>query len=315
MKIMKRKATLIFLILIIASCSKEKRSDRKGPKMQELILEISNYARKQNPNFIVIPQNGIELAFNYLTEEDGLSQEFISAIDGFGIEELFYNTNAISDNEILGMVQKVGEVKTIMVADYAGSNTNYNNAVQKCQNNGFICFPRREGNYDYVDIPNVLLNENTNNITTLAEAKNYLYLISDSGFSSKTAYLDALRVTNYDVLLIDAFYGGEQLTLSDVNSLKVKDNGGSRLVIAYMNIGAAEKYRYYWNDKWKLHSPGWLKKKYDGYDDEIWVKFWKKEWQEIIYSGGDSYTQRIINSGFNGVYLDNVEAYYFLYFD
>lgn len=67
--------------------------------------------------------------------------------------------------------------------------------------------------------------------------------------------------------------------------------------------------------KWKLHSPTWLKKKYDGYDDEIWVKFWKKEWQEIIYSGGDSYTQRILSSGFNGVYLDNVEAYYFLYFD
>jgi len=67
--------------------------------------------------------------------------------------------------------------------------------------------------------------------------------------------------------------------------------------------------------KWKLHSLTWLKKKYDGYDDEIWVKFWKKEWQEIIYSGGDSYTQRILSSGFNGVYLDNVEAYYFLYFD
>src|SRR5690554_6803454 len=55
--------------------------------------------------------------------------------------------------------------------------------------------------------------------------------------------------------------------------------------------------------KWKLHSPTWLKKKYDGYDDEIWVKYWKKEWQEIIYSGGDSYTQRILSSGFNGFIL------------
>ncbi|HZH86023.1 MAG TPA: endo alpha-1,4 polygalactosaminidase [Brumimicrobium sp.] len=315
MKIIASITLLISIILISFSCSKEKRSDRKGPKMQEFIIEISNFARKQNPNFIVIPQNGIELAFNDLAEEDGLNQELINAIDGFGIEELFYNTTVISNNEILGMVQKVNEVKTIMVADFAGSNANYNDAIQQCQNNGFICFPRKEGNYDYIDIPSTLINENTDNITKLSDAKNYLYLISDSEFSSKTAYLDALRATNYDVLLIDAFYEGEQLTLAEVNSLKVKDNGGSRLVIAYMNIGAAEKYRYYWKDKWKVHSPGWLKKKYDGYDDEIWVKYWKKEWKEIIYSDSNSYTQRILNSGFNGVYLDNVEAYYFLYFD
>ena len=312
---MKYISAAIFLILLSFSCSKDKRADKKGLKMQEFIVAISNHARQQNPNFIVIPQNGIELAFNYLAEEDGLNEKLMNAIDGFGIEELFYNTTEITDSEILGMVQKVGATKTIMVADYAESNSNYTAAVQKCQNNGFICYPRKDGNYDYKYIPTDLINENADNITKLSDAKNYLYLISDSEFASKTAYLDALRATNYDVLLIDAFYQGEQLTKSEVNSLKVKQNGGSRLVIAYMNIGAAEKYRYYWKDKWKVHFPNWLKKKYDGYEDEVWVKYWRKEWQEIIYSGKDSYTQRIIDSGFDGTYLDNVEAYYFLYFD
>lgn len=312
---MKRIFSIAILFLVIFSCSKEKRSDRKGPKMQEFVIAISDYARKQDANFIVIPQNGIELAFNDLAPEDGLNQEYFNAIDGVGIEELFFNVNALSDNERLDMLREIVNSKTVLVADYVESNANYTTALQKCENEGFLCFPRKDGNYDYVDIPSVLISENADNINTLAEAKNYLYLISDSKFSSKTAYLDAIRVTNYDILIIDAFYNGTQLTKNEVNSLKVKQNGGKRLVIAYMNIGAAEKFRYYWKDDWKLHSPNWLKKKYDGYDDEIWVKYWKKDWQEIIYSGEDSYTQRILDSGFHGIYLDNVEAYYFLYFE
>ncbi|MDX9931725.1 MAG: endo alpha-1,4 polygalactosaminidase, partial [Bacteroidales bacterium] len=91
-------------------------------------------------------------------------------------------------------------------------------------------------------------------------------------------------------------------------------NGAQRLVIAYMNIGSAENYRYYWQDDWKLHNPNWIKKKYEGYDDEFWVEFWNEDWQKIIFGNNDSYTKKIIDAGFDGAYLDNVEAYYFLYY-
>ncbi len=64
----------------------------------------------------------------------------------------------------------------------------------------------------------------------------------------------------------------------------------------------------------KLHRPNWLKKAYDGYEDEIWVEFWNEDWQNIIYGKNDSYTRKIIDARFDGVYLDNVEAYYFLYY-
>ena len=56
-----------------------------------------------------------------------------------------------------------------------------------------------------------------------------------------------------------------------------------------------------------------LKKKYDGYTDEFWVNFWEKEWQTIIYGNDNSYMKKIITAGFDGAYLDNVEAYYFLF--
>ena len=119
-------------------------------------------------------------------------------------------------------------------------------------------------------------------------------------------------MTNYDMILMDCFYDDDVFTPAEIFQLKTKKNGGKRLVIAYMNVGAAEKFRYYWQHSWKLHHPKFLKKKYDGYDDEIWVKFWEKEWKDIIIG---SYTNKVIDAGFDGVYLDNVEAYYSLYFD
>ena len=39
----------------------------------------------------MIPQNGLELAFNNLDEDSGLYVSLINAIDGFGVEELFYD--------------------------------------------------------------------------------------------------------------------------------------------------------------------------------------------------------------------------------
>ena len=283
--------------------------------MQEFVAAISSYARQQNPNFIIIPQNGVALAFNNLDTSDGFNQEYLNAIDGVGVEELFYFESAVYDEERIDMAKRIGEQKVVMVADYTKDESTYNGSVQKSQDNGFLCFPRKYENYDYKIIPVSVLNENADNINQLSDAKNYLYLISDNEFSTKAAYLDALRATNYDVIIIDAFFKGDVLSKSEVNSLKVKQNGGKRLIIAYMNIGSAENYRYYWKESWKLHRPNWLKKEYEGYEDEIWVKFWKKEWQDIIYSGDNSYTQRILDAGFDGSYLDNVEAFYFLYFD
>ena len=54
--------------------------------------------------------------------------------------------------------------------------------------------------------------------------------------------------------------------------------------------------------------PAWLKKEYDGYPDEYWVKFWKKDWKEIIYGNDASYTKKLLNAGFDGAYLDDVFA-------
>ena len=308
-------ALLVLSCIIFAACSKERRVDKKGEKMQEFVIAISSYARSFDPNFVVIPQNGAELAFNFFSLADGLNQNYLSAIDGIGIEALFYNGTYDPDEERISMLQEIVVTHSVMVSEFVEDSNTVADAIKKNQDNGFICFPRSATNYDYLKIPDSVVNENSSDINVLADAKNYLYLINPADFATKKEFIDAIAATNFDLVLIDLFYGDDVLTTSDVGQLKLKANGGSRLVIAYMNIGSAENYRYYWQDDWKLHSPNWLKKEYEGYEDEIWVKFWKKDWQEIIFGNDDSYTKKIINAGFDGVYLDNVEAYYFLYYE
>ena len=309
---MKKNLLFILSLLLFVSC-KEKKSNQAGKKMQDFIVEISEYARNQNPHFIVIPQNGTELLFDNLDADGKLNDRLIAAVDGFGEEELFFDGSSYSPDQYrLQMALKATSIK-FLVADYLEDNSQIASAFQYAEDNGFIAFPRASNNYDYMYIPDSVHHENAADVSTLAQAKNYLYLISTSNYTDKATYLTAIQQTNFDLVIIDAFWNDDLLTATEVASLKTKANGGKRLVVSYMDIGSAENYRYYWKDSWKLHCPNWLKKKYDGYKDEIWVKFWVKEWKDIIYGNPESYTQKLLNCGFDGAYLDNVEAFYSLY--
>jgi cysteinyl-tRNA synthetase, unknown class len=283
--------------------------------MQEFVCDISNYSRGLDSDFIIIPQNGAELCFNYLDPNDGVNTEYFSCIDGVGIEELFYDETYAPDEERLGMLRKIGSGIPVLVSDYVTNNNNIAQSQELNAEEGFLSFPRANDNHEYSHIPSEIQNENDLDIESLDDAQNYLYLISSDLFTSKTAMINAINETNYDLIIIDLFFDEVAFTTSEITSLKTKANGASRLVISYINVGAAENWRYYWEDNWRVHRPGWLKKKYDGYDDEIWVKFWKQEWRDIIYSNDNSYMKKIVQAGFDGAYLDNVEGYYFLYFD
>ena len=309
------KIFLLFsLTILLFSCSKEKRSDKAAEKMQEFVINISNYARGIDPDFIIIPQNGAELSFNNIDVSEGLNSNYISAIDGVGIEALFYDEQLLPEDERLNMVKQIKTSKKVLVSDYITDNTNVADAISRNKSEGFICFPRVSNNYDYLYIPDSVIDENINEITSLQDAKNYLYLINTDSYSTKQDMINAISATNFDVVLIDMDFNEESFTSTEISQLKTKLNGAKRLVISYINVGAAENWRYYWKKKWNTVHPCWMKKKYEGYKDERWVKFWKKDWQEIIYGNDNSYIKKIINAGFDGAYLDNVEAFYFLYY-
>lgn len=305
----------VVLGIAVSGCFKERRSKRAGHRMQDFIVAISDYARSFDSDFIIIPQNGEEVLFTNIDSEEALNDRVLNAISAIGTEEIFYNGAFAPDNYRLDMLLQIRNRVPVLVADFLDDNSQFNQAVQYNSDVGFVAFPRTSENYDYIHIPDTVHHENANDIQSMSDVRNYLYLISDAGYISKQEYLTAIQQTNFDLIIMDAFYGDQIYTAAEIDALKTKANGGKRLVVAYMSIGSAENYRYYWQSDWKLHKPRWLKKAYDGYEDEFWVKFWKKEWQDIIYGNNESYTKKLLDAHFDGAYLDNIEVFYSLYFN
>jgi cysteinyl-tRNA synthetase len=310
------KYLLISILLITYSCSDKEKEEQQlaAGRMKEFVINLSQYAKQQNPNFIIIPQNGEELCFINQNLYNGLEFSYIQAIDGVGVEALYYNGTYELDSNRLWMLQQIKQQnKQVLVSEFVTNTNNIADAYQIVANQGFVCFVRSPYNYYYTQIPDTIPFENTDNIINLNQVKNFIYLINSSSFASKQDFIQALAATNFDLILIDLFFNNEPFSLNEIQQLKTKANGAQRLVVAYMNIGAAENYRYYWQSSWNLHHPSWIRKKYPGYDDEYYVAYWEPEWQQIIYGNDQSYLKKILDAGFDGAYLDNVQAYYYLF--
>ena len=60
---------------------------------------------------------------------------------------------------------------------------------------------------------------------------------------------DTLAASPYDMLVIDYSRDGKParaLTPEEVDKIRVKPDGERRIVLAYLSIGVAQTYRYYW---------------------------------------------------------------------
>jgi cysteinyl-tRNA synthetase len=134
-------------------------------------------------------------------------------------------------------------------------------------------------------------------------------LINGEGYAGKADFIAAVTASDYDLLIMDLFHNGEVWTPAEIVKLRQKAGGGQRLLICYMSIGEAEDYRYYWNPSWFRSRPGWLAEENPYWDGNYKVKYWYEQWKKIIYGNNGSYLTKIIQAGFDGVYLDIIDAF------
>jgi cysteinyl-tRNA synthetase, unknown class len=136
------------------------------------------------------------------------------------------------------------------------------------------------------------------------------------GYQLQNINPDAIASAPYDLFVIDYSRDGSDesaLTASDLKRLKTKPDGSRRIVLSYLSIGEAEKYRYYWKWYWGWFF-GWLAPEWRGPVNREWrgnygVRYWNADWQKIIFTGENSYLDRIMRVGFDGVYLDKVDEF------
>ena len=317
---------LVLLVLApLSGCIQRESNVDLKPKpgvyaddMRDFVKGISSFAKASDPDFIIIPQNGHGLLTSDGTGNGTPVMTYISAIDGVGQEDMFYGydaDNKATPSEVTALLKgrlAVAEKNGVqaLVIDYCSDQAKMDDSYSKNKAEGFISIAADHRALDNIPAyPVHPFGMNADNITSLKDAKNFLYIINPEGYTSKEAFFSAVRATNYDVIIIDAFFNDVQLTKDDVASLKVKANGGTRLVISYMSIGEAENYRYYWQAGWKTDNPYFLDKENPDWKGNYKVRYWEKSWQDIIYGNNASYTKRLLDSGFDGAYLDIIDAY------
>ena len=314
----------ISLQIISLSCRKEQDDDETNVNrsyrqdMRDFVIGISKYTKAINSKFIIIPQNGQELITDNGEGNGKAELDYLSAIDATGRESMFYgyyNDDEITPQEdkehLLNLCITCEKYNVeVLATDYCYTQSKMDDSYSLNSQYNFISFAANQRELNNIpDYPTPIYNENSNDITAISEAKNFLYLINSENYSSKQDLIDAVAATNYDAIIIDLCHNETAYTLSEIQNLKIKNNGAKRLVICYMSIGEAEDYRYYWQPDWNTNKPSWLDRENPEWAGNYKVKYWDKDWQAIIYGNNDSYVKKIIDAGFDGVYLDIIDGF------
>ena len=300
-------------------------------EMRRLIEDISDWSKRLRPDFKVIAMNGLELIrhledTNFNTRDNAMTAgAYVKAIDGVLIEGLFYGneefgkethpddheyyTTYIDDLKQLGV--------PIMTLDYVNHRATMQKIYQQASELADLVFVSDAPHFALNNLPEYPARpdrENHRPVFTLQEAHNYAIVLNSQAFGSKDNYVAALANTNYDLLIIDAFHAGRiSLTFEDMHRLRYKRLGTRRLLFAYMSIGAAETYRYYWQRDWNgnRYAANFIAEPIDRprSGSEHHVRYWESAWQDILYGHDRAYLTGLIQLGFDGVVLGNIDNY------
>lgn len=317
---MRMLAVVSILTVNLISCKPDDISVETDYRleMRNFVIGLSDYAKNKHSGFLILPQNGQELITHNGESNGILHLKYVQSIDGSGREDLFYGYNAddtatpdAEKNLMLGLCTRCIESGVdVLTIDYCSTPANIDSSYSWNTQNGFISFAAPERNLNVIpSYPAKPFNENNNTVESMNSVRNFLYLINSENFEIKTDFIKAVSATWYDMVIMDLFHFEEAFTSQEIDQLKVKPNGNKRLVVCYISIGEAEDYRYYWKTDWKTNKPDWLETENPDWEGNYKVQYWDSTWQQIIYGNSDSYLDKIISTGFDGAYLDLVDAF------
>lgn len=146
------------------------------------------------------------------------------------------------------------------------------------------------------------------------------YVLQAEGLGDRNTAVEKLAGCDRDLVVIDyAFFGDEQSRWSREEVDRIRAGKPGRNVLAYLSIGEAGTYRFYWKETWDADNdgkpdadaPAWLLNANPDWPDNFKVHYWDREWQQNVIQHLDE----IIEQGFDGVYLDIVDAFEFFEHD
>lgn len=171
--------------------------------------------------------------------------------------------------------------------------------------------------------------------STLAQIRYWAYQIQDL---DSPGAIQAIVDSPYDMVVLeptvtfdDTFDAKDMV--QRIKASKASDGVSNKLVIAYIDIGQAEEWRWYWDGHTTYEAQGACQASFiaeiqqwapwvvacdpDGWAGNYPVAYWTTAWKGIVLNGTslgpdryfDSILDEVLQDGFDGVYLDWVEAW------
>ncbi len=168
----------------------------RARKMQALIMELTIKAKTRNPDFQVIPQDALEYAHIDGDTKNPYDWNLLNLLDGWGIEDFSATTVTrlanLSKVGIKGTANTNGETVKVVVDNQkiaADNNILWHPrlSAQVYQSPGIgnpgytPIYSPSSNSYNIIHDPipaGVASTLNSNNVTSMSDAKNYLYMIS-----------------------------------------------------------------------------------------------------------------------------------------
>lgn len=134
--------------------------------------------------------------------------------------------------------------------------------------------------------------------------------VDDWHYQLQDVDYEQLAMSQYDLLVIDSEPPDSRPNRNVIDRLKCAGDG-EKLVLSYLSVGQAEEYRYYYQDTWEVGNPGWIASADVVWQGDYFVRYWDPEWRQLLMGSVESRVDRLIEAGFDGIYLDRVDAYQF----
>ena len=225
-------------------------------EMRSFVQSISAFTRRYRPNFLVIPQNGLDLlvkiddvektrvapARTYMRSIDGVLQEKLQFGDPeYGMPPPDENRQKLLARTELAMTNGL----KVLVVDYVKDAKGIDKSYRLNSAKGYISFAAPAMGLELnrlPDYPPRPFNENPSSLVSLGQAKNFAQIRESASFGVQQEFVLKMHDTNYDLIIVDVFHKRQPLSKRAVETLKYKKTGGRRLVLAHVDIGSAASY-------------------------------------------------------------------------
>lgn len=302
-------------------------------KMRDNLIALANYAQAENKDFIIIAHEGEELLHKSLWEyhlegynearKKGINAAdpaFLTnlkhhapekeAVAGSQSSQYLKKLNGITiNNRFCGQRQISPHIKNsnlkIISIDNCKTEDDYDEAIMNSVGLNYLLygFVKPENAFKKIN-KQPIINENANNIFSLKDAKNISFFIDDSKYGDKEKFLEDIRSSNYDIVVIEPFFRHKvPFSKEEIAGLKFKKNGTKRLIIAKMNVSEARDDDYYWKDSWHLNNPSWLVRPSFVDEHAVITEYWNDDWKKIM----GKFFKGIVDTGFDGAFLTGIQ--------